>query len=57
MRRRLSELAEIDRRVHHAADLDSGEIVSTPLDRPVMPLCRAERLAQLSHRVDPAAFG
>jgi hypothetical protein len=56
MRRRLYELAETQRWVHHAADLDSGEVVTTPLDRPVTPLSRAERLARLGHRFDPTVF-
>lgn len=57
MRRRLFEVAGAERWVHHAADLDSGEIVTTPLDRPTTPQSRAERLSELGHRVDPAAFG
>jgi hypothetical protein len=56
MRRRL-ELAETQRWVHHVADLDSGDVVTTPLDRPVAPLSRAERLSQLGHRINPGVFG
>jgi hypothetical protein len=55
-RSRLYELAETQRWVHHVADLDSGEIVTTPLERPVTPLSRAERLSQLRDRFDPAMF-
>jgi hypothetical protein len=57
MHRRLHELAETQRWVHHVADLDSGKIVTTPLDRPITPLSRAERLSQLGHPFDPAVFG
>lgn len=32
MRRRLHELAETQRWVHHVVDLDSGEVLTTPLD-------------------------
>ena len=35
MRRRLLELAEDQRWVHHVADLDTGETATTALDRPV----------------------
>jgi hypothetical protein len=56
-RQRLYELAETQRLVHHVADLDSGEIATTPLDRPVSPLSRAERLSQLGHHFSPAVFG
>jgi hypothetical protein len=56
MRRRLYELAETQRWVHHVADLDSGELVTTPLDRPVTPLSRAERLSRLGDRFDPSVF-
>src|SRR5215218_7387955 len=57
MRRRLYQLAETQRWVHHVADLDRGELATTPLDQPVTPLSRAERLSQLGHRLDPAIFG
>jgi len=58
MRRRLFELAEDQRWVHHVADLDSGEMETTTLDRPVAPLSRAARLSRLAgHRFDPSIFG
>jgi hypothetical protein len=57
MRRRLYEFEETQRWVHHVADLDSGEILTTPLDRPLAPLSRAERLSQLGHPFDPGIFG
>jgi hypothetical protein len=56
-RRRLHELAETQHWAHHVADLDSGKILTFPLDRPVAPLSRAKRLLQLGHRVDPSIFG
>lgn len=43
--RHLAELAESQQWVHHVADLETGEVSTTPLDRPVVPLSRAERLA------------
>jgi hypothetical protein len=55
-RRRLYELRETQRWVHHVADLDSGETLTTPLARPLTPLSRAERLSQLGHRLDPTIF-
>jgi hypothetical protein len=57
MRRRLYELQETQRWIHHIADLDSGEILTTPLDRPITPLSRAERFAQLGHPFDPGVVG
>jgi hypothetical protein len=56
MRRRLYELEETQRWVHHAADFDSEEILTTPQDRPLGPLSRAERLSRLGHRFDPTVF-
>jgi hypothetical protein len=55
--RQLCERQETQRWVHHVADLASGEVLTTPLDRPVTPLSRAERLSQLGHPIDPAIFG
>ena len=43
--------------VHHVADLDTGAVTTTVLDRPVAPLSRAERLAGLGHVLDPTVFG
>jgi hypothetical protein len=56
MRRRLDELAETQHWVHHVGDLDSGEVLTTPLDRPVMPLSRAERLSRLGHVFDDTSI-
>jgi hypothetical protein len=56
-RRQLNELAETQHWVHHVADLDSGKILTFPLDRPVTPLSRAERLSRLGHSFDPSIFG
>jgi hypothetical protein len=56
-RRRLNELAETQHWVHHVADLDSGKILTFPLDRPVTPLSRAERLSRLGHSFDRSIFG
>lgn len=55
--RRLYELEETQGWVHHVADLNSGKILTTPLDRPLAPLSRAERLSQLGHPIDPIVLG
>ena len=57
LRRRLDELAETQRWVHHVADLGSGEVLTTPLDRPLTPLSRVERLSRLGHAFDSSIFG
>ena len=57
LRHRFHELAETQQWVHHVVDLDSGEVRTTVLDRPVTPLSRAERLSGLGHRFDPSIFG
>jgi hypothetical protein len=56
-RRRLHELAETQGWVHHVANLDTGQLLTFPLDRPVAPLSRAERLSRLGHFFDPSIFG
>ena len=56
-RDRLNELAETQGWVHHVADLDSGRVATTPLDRPVAPLSRAKRLARLGHHLEPSKLG
>jgi len=56
--RRLAELSERQGWVHHVVDADTGEVLTTPLDRPLAPLSRAERLARLGHRIDlPSPWG
>jgi hypothetical protein len=54
---RLHELAETQRWVHDAVNLDTGQVLTFPLDRPVTPLSRAKRLSQLGHRVDASVLG
>ena len=56
-RRRVLELAETQRFVHHVADLDTGEVVTTELDRPVTPISRAARLSRFGPVFDPTIFG
>jgi hypothetical protein len=56
-RRRLYELQETQGWVHHVADLNTGKVLTTPLDRPIAPLSRAERLSQLGHPIDPTGLG
>lgn len=57
LRRRLLELEEARRWVHHAGDLGSGALSSTVLDRPPAALSRAERLSRLGRPFDPSIFG
>jgi hypothetical protein len=57
MRERWSGLQEHQRWVHHAVDLERGEILTTPLERPIWPRLRADRLSELGHRVDATVFG
>jgi hypothetical protein len=56
-RRYLAELTERQGWVHHVADAKSGEVLTTPLDRPVAPLSRAERLSRFGPGFDPSIFG
>jgi hypothetical protein len=56
-RRRLHELAETQGWVHHVGNLDTGQLLTFPLDRPVAPLSRAQRLSRLGHPFDPLIFG
>lgn len=53
----LNELAETQRWVHHVADLNNGKILTFPLDRPITPISRAERLSRLGHLIDDSIFG
>ena len=57
IRRNLAELAERQGWVHHVADAASGKVITTPLDRPVAPLSRTERLSRLGQPFDPSIFG
>jgi hypothetical protein len=52
LRHLLNELIETQRWFHHVADLNSEEVLSFPLDRPVTPLSRAERLSRFGHLID-----
>lgn len=56
LRRRLNELDETKRWVHHVADLSSGKVLAFPLDRPISSLSRAHRLSGLGHSVDSSIF-
>ena len=49
IRRQMAERTERQGWVHHVVDGDTGEVLTTPLDRPLAPLSRAERLARLGH--------
>ncbi len=56
LRRRLHELAETQGWVHHAANLDTGQSLTFPLNRPPAPTSRAERIARLGHDFGPSIF-
>jgi len=56
LRRRVYELQETQRWVHHVADLNSGKSQTFRLDRPITPLSRAERLSRLGHAIEPSIF-
>ena len=47
IRRQMAERTERQGWVHHVVDGGTGEVLTTPLDRPLAPLSRAERLARL----------
>ncbi len=53
VRQRLDELAETQLWAHDVADLDSGKILTFPLNRPVAPLSRADHLSQLGRPFNP----
>jgi hypothetical protein len=58
IRRQLAELTDRQGWVHHVVDVDTGEVLTTPLDRPLAPLSRAERLARLGHGIPlPSPWG
>jgi hypothetical protein len=56
-RQRLHKLAETQGWVHDVVNLNTGQLLTFPLNRPVTPLSRAQRLSQLGVRVDPSLFG
>ncbi len=57
LRRRLNEAEETQGWIHHVADLKSGKLLTFPLDRPIAPTSRAERLSHLGFRFDPSGIG
>jgi len=56
-RKRLIDLEESQGWVHDVVNLNTGQVLTSPLNRPVTPLSRAQRLSQLGDRVDPSIFG
>jgi hypothetical protein len=56
-RRRLDEMEEARGWVHHVADLDRGDVITTALDRPLTPLSRAARIAELGISLNEAILG
>ena len=56
-RRRLEEMEEARGWVHHVADLDSARVITTALDRPLTPLSRVARMAELGHTLNDAVLG
>ena len=58
IRRQMAERTERQGWVHHVVDGDTGEVLTTPLKRPLAPLSRAERLTRLGHGVPlPGPWG
>lgn len=55
--REIDRLAETRSWAHHVADLDSGKVESFPLNRPVTPLSRVERMMRLGRPFDDTIFG
>src|SRR5262245_56360695 len=55
-RRQPYELEETHRWAHHVADLNSGQVLTFLLERPITPLSRAERLSRLGRVIDPSIF-
>jgi hypothetical protein len=41
-----AELTERQGWVHHVVDVDTAEMITPPLDRPLAPLSRAQRLSR-----------
>ena len=56
-RTRLHEVAETQGWVHDVVNLNTGQVLTFPLNRPISALSRAQRLSQLGHRFDAAVFG
>jgi len=56
-RKRLIDLEESQGWVHDVVNLNTGQVLTSPLNRPVTPLSRTQRLSQLGDRVDPSIFG
>jgi hypothetical protein len=56
LHRRLYEVEETKLWAHHFIDLNSGEVLTSRLDRPIAPLSRAERLSRLGHAIDTSIF-
>jgi hypothetical protein len=55
-RRRLEETEEARGWVHHVADLDGARVISTELERPLTPLSRVARIAELGRTLNDAVL-
>lgn len=55
--RRLEEIERARGWVHHVADLVSARVTTTVLDRPLTPLSRVARIAELGHTLNDAVLG
>ena len=53
----VDELAETQGWAHHVADLDSGQLLTFLLDRPITPQSRSTRLSQLGQQFDASILG
>lgn len=56
MQRRLLQFEETKRWTHHVIDLQSAQVSTSELDRPIAPLSRVERITRLGLAIDPATF-
>src|SRR5918996_3373950 len=56
-RRRLEAIEEARGWAHHVADMDRDRVITTELDRPLTPLSRVARIAELGHTLNEAVLG
>jgi hypothetical protein len=56
LRSRLDNLIERQTWAHHVADLRTGQVETTLLNRPVAPLSRVKRLSRLAPHLDTSIF-
>lgn len=56
-RRRLEEIEAARGWVHHVVDLDRAKVITAELDRPLTPLTRVARIADVGHTLNEAVLG